>query len=222
MYRRLVIAIAVLLFLPSACSDDVTSPPADDDQSLCALLAGVVLSSSLVTSCSGINLERNNWGTERSAPLDCFPETVDGDSAVAGSGETDLAAISPPFDLSGVWAQQQITSAITSAPLIGESIATSTNTLRMEIDQNGGQVTMTAQVCAITQASSSNAGRTIVPQGFVDAIGLSERTVTLVPTDTGYRFLQERYIRILGVELEDDANDPIHCGARCAGSIRDE
>jgi len=173
------------------------------------IVIGAFVSTSFLASCSGVNLERYNWAAERSAPLDCFADDAEGDNPNASTSALDVESISPPFDLSGVWAQQQVTSAIASAPLVGESITTSTNILRMELEQQGGRVTMTAQVCSITQQSTSNAGTTIVPQAFIDAIGLSDRSVTLVPTDSGYRFQQARYVRILGMDLEDDANEPI-------------
>ena len=54
--------------------------------------------------------------------------------------------------------------------------------------QDGFQLTMTAEVCAIDQWTTSSAGRSVIPQSFVDAIGLTERTVTLEPSESGYRY----------------------------------
>ena len=128
-------------------------------------------------SCPSIPLHYRAFEGPRAGPGDCFPLTEAGEGS--GSGQVAVAEIDEslelPFELGGTWAQQQRTTTMVNAPLIGEVRTTMTNTLLMEVTQSGNRIEMSALVCGISSESSSSAAHTIVPQSFIDAIGLSDR-----------------------------------------------
>ncbi|MBN1945662.1 MAG: hypothetical protein JW797_08285 [Bradymonadales bacterium] len=165
-----------------------------------------------MSSCAPIPLHYRSTGEVRSAPLDCFPglaaDPVDrSDDQLAA---TDPVPIELPFDLSGSWAQQETTTTWANVPLLGEVQTVMVNTVRLDLTQNGNRLEGTAEVCGLVSLDTGNATRTIIPDSFVRAIGPSLRRAVVEPVDSGgVRYRQERYTRVMGVDLENPETDPL-------------
>lgn len=112
-------------------------------------------------------------------------------------------------DLSGTWAQMQVTSELSSVPFVGEVTNKNITLLRLEQQQNGGSLTVTAEICSIEVDSGTSLVSIEFPQAFVDSLGMVMKPSTIEPADHGYRFFQPRFTQLLGVRLENPATDPL-------------
>ncbi|TVQ97972.1 MAG: hypothetical protein EA398_13850 [Deltaproteobacteria bacterium] len=143
--------------------------------------------------------------------------------SVLASGEP-LAALRPEAserlealpNLSGRWAQQQVTTSVTRVPVVGEVRSRTETLLILDIAQRGANLTVTAEVCTIAIRNRPNMVRTIIPEEFVRSLGRTTRTARLTPQPSGVRYEQPRFVEVIGARLGDpereglpqDASDP--------------
>ena len=111
-------------------------------------------------------------------------------------------------DLNGTWARLLVTSSTTNAPIIGEFQMTTSTIQRLVQTQRGDELEIAVDVCLI-EVDSEGPMQTIIPDAFVAGIGRTERRARLEPLGDGFRFRQERLVRLLGFELDSPESGPI-------------
>ena len=157
----------------------------------------------LLSSCSLTPIEQRFPQT--TCPERCFPD----EGPLRMSDLTVDESMELPFDLTGVWAHQEIASSLSSVPLIGDVETTTIDTLLVRMVQSGGRVEMVAESCGMDTFGTSDAGQVRIPPSYIDAMEPSQRSAVIEPWDQGYRLRQERYTRVLGAELTDLENEPL-------------
>jgi hypothetical protein len=121
------------------------------------------------------------------------------------SGEGDPAEGS----FAGSWAQMQVTSEISEVPFVGEVTNRNITLLRLEHEQNGDSLIVTAETCSIEVDSGTSLVSIEFPQAFVDSLGIAIKPSMIEPADHGYRFFQPRFTQLRGVRLENPETDPL-------------
>ena len=171
---------------------------------LSLIAIGVVLVWGPLSSCCLTPLTQRYPTT--TCPDRCFPN----EDALS---LTDLLFLDEdvelPFDLTGVWAQQEISSSLSDAPLVGVVETTTTDTLLVRMDQSGNRVEMVVESCGMDSLGSSSAAQVTIPQSYIDAMDPGHRSAVIEPWEGGYRIRQERFLRVLGAELDDIENEPL-------------
>lgn len=112
-------------------------------------------------------------------------------------------------DLSGTWAQIQVASEIAKIPFIGQVTNRNVTLLRLTQAQEGTNLTVTAQICAIQVESGTPLVSLAFPEAFINSLEIAVKSTTIQPTDGGYRFFQPRFTQLRGVRLEDPETDPL-------------
>ena len=93
-----------------------------------------------------------------------------GDGDADGNGDS-------PASLSGIWAKEVITSAL-SDTFLGEEETTTTSILLVNIEQDGGSLTLTSEVCAIEIDSRRGFAQTEIPPAFINSLPAVTRSGT--------------------------------------------
>lgn len=168
---------------------------------LCSIAIGVALVCGQLSSCCLTPLHQRYPAT--TCPDRCFPD----DSALTDLNVDENVVL--PFDLTGVWAHQEISSSLSDAPIVGVVETSTTDTLLLRMEQTGNRVEMVVESCGMDSLGSSSAAQVIVPQAYIDAMDPGHRTAVIEPWEGGYRIRQERFSRVLGAELEDAENEPL-------------
>ena len=166
-------------------------------------LFAVGLCSAQISSCCLTPLAQRYPAT--TCPDECFPS--DGPLRLSALAVDDSLVL--PFDLTGVWAQQEIASSLSSVPLVGDVETITTDTLLIRMVQSGNRVEMITESCGMDSAGSSGAGQVVIPQSYTDAMDLAHRNAVIEQWGDGYRVRQERFTRVMGAELSDIENDPL-------------
>ncbi len=105
-------------------------------------------------------------------------------------------------DVSGKWAQQQVTTSVSKIPIVGVVETRTIAYLLLDIEQDGTQLEISSTVCSIKIDGDIKKVRSVVPQGMIDAIGTVTRKARLERTKDGrVRFFQPRSTDLLGVKL---------------------
>jgi hypothetical protein len=112
-------------------------------------------------------------------------------------------------DLSGSWAQLQVTSSLSSVPLIGAVTLKTLTVLRLEAQQRGLDLTVTFEPCTVESESSTPFFRVIFPEAFVKNMGIAIKPARLEPSGDGFRFFQPQFTQVRGVRLQDPEKDPL-------------
>lgn len=82
-------------------------------------------------------------------------------------------------NLSGEWAQLVVTTAVSSAPLVGEVTTVNHRFFHVTLTQQGPAIQASAELCDMRVETSTSMASTVIPSAFVDAIGTSEWDATL-------------------------------------------
>jgi len=127
---------------------------------------------------------------------------------------SSTVADTPLPDISGTWAQLQVTTSVVDLPVIGDIVSTTTAVLVLDIAQSGSNVTVTEQVCDIDLSSSSKRVRTVFPEAFTRAVSGRKKRARIARDGSVVRFTQKRDYAYLGAKLSrsgalpDDPDDP--------------
>lgn len=92
--------------------------------------------------------------------------------------ESDVEEL-PHSNLSGRWAKMTVTSAFTDSPFGGENESLTTSLLLVDLEQDGSELSLVSQICSIDIEDLSGMATTILPQAFVDSLGISTRAGTI-------------------------------------------
>ncbi|MEM1349970.1 MAG: hypothetical protein AAGI01_15525 [Myxococcota bacterium] len=117
-------------------------------------------------------------------------------------------------DLSGRWAQLQVTTSVADLPIIGDVTSTTTSVLVLDVTQSGSTLVLTEQVCSIDLSSTSKRVRTLFPKAFTRAVSGRVKRAHLTRDGSTIRFTQKRDYAFLGAKLKrsgslpDEPDDP--------------
>jgi len=137
-------------------------------------------------------------GTDGSAMgLDAGSEAPD----VAGA-EADGEGVAPlvlaDLDLTGVWAQLDVRSALATVPLAGQVTRTTTSVFRASLVQQGDQLQVTLELCGLWSESGTDLVQTIFPDALVASIAPQAYTVALRQDDLGVAYEGPRHVDARG------------------------
>lgn len=173
---------------------------------LVVLAAGCIF---LLAACPSISLTRRSMEGAEPERLACFDEGESVEEA-ARDGEALFEAArqqTPLADLSGTWAQRVVTTSLSTVPFVGDVVSTNVSLLWLEVAQQGNALDIQARTCSVEIESSTGMMDTIVPDSFIDNIGISHRRAVVQPgPGGGLRFYQLRLAQLIGVELDDPMN----------------
>ncbi len=114
-----------------------------------------------------------------------------------------------PPDISGPWAHLQVTSSITNAPVLGTINLKTITTLRLEVTQQGSELSIVFEPCAVESESSSPFFKVIFPEAFVKYMGIDTKPARLEFKEPSWQLFQPRYTIVRGVRLQDPEKDPL-------------
>ncbi|MFB6374131.1 MAG: hypothetical protein ABEN55_13695 [Bradymonadaceae bacterium] len=127
---------------------------------------------------------------------------------------TALAVDDSVPDLSGTWARKTVQTSVTDLPILGDTTSKTTSYVLVDIEQTGRRVSWSARTCEATIDGDIGAVRTILPDAFVDAIPVSNRSGRLVTDEEDEtRLKMEPDHIVMGAALGDPANDPLPSSA---------
>lgn len=112
-------------------------------------------------------------------------------------------------DISGPWAQLQVTSSLSNVPLIGTVTLKTLTVLRLEAQQKESELAVTFEPCTVESESSTPFFRVIFPEAFVKSMGVATKPARLEPSGDDFRFFQPRFTQVRGVRLQDPEKDPL-------------
>lgn len=121
---------------------------------------------------------------DTAAPPDTSaPDTVAADTTpleeVVDTNPGDDDTTSEETELVGRWAQKQVQSSLTEVPFVGETVATTSTLLLLDITADGSGYTITQTVCAIDLDSGTELVTTVLPDAAVAGIRPATRGATL-------------------------------------------
>ncbi len=122
--------------------------------------------------------------------------------------EVDVATNSQTTDLSGVWVQKMVLTAVSKPPVVSKVTTETITYLRIEIEQkSAADIRMTATVCDVDINSDFKRLRTIVSSGFIKALGTTLRTAKIVQSD-GKSFLEvAQNVQVIGAALREPGSE---------------
>lgn len=126
----------------------------------------------------------------------------------ASSPSTAARATSWP-DLSGRWAQLQVTTAIVDLPIGGPSESRLETLVLVDIEQDDARLRLRETVCSIESEGPSSLVETKYPNAFVQALSGRVREAELDVEAGRYTYREPKSYRTSGVDLEDPARDEL-------------
>lgn len=112
-------------------------------------------------------------------------------------------------DMTGTWAQLQVTTAISSIPVIGDIITTTTTVLLVDVQQFKNDVFLTETACNIKITSNSSSIRTIVPTPFLKAVSGRTRQARIYRKGSDIHYYQKPKTTVLGARLSNVSRDKL-------------
>lgn len=123
---------------------------------------------------------------------------------------TSASAQEPTLpDLSGTWAQLQVTSSVARVPVIGEMHSQTTSLLLYRATQKDDTVSARQEICDIKMSSESKRVHTIIPPSFRKAASGTQRTAKLAWSNGKLTFVQEPTTIVLGAKLDNTSRDAL-------------
>lgn len=121
----------------------------------------------------------------------------------------DTAEPSAAIDLTGVWGQRWTQTAVSRVPVVGRVRTTTETMLLLNIEQNGDQLTISQEVCAVDVSSGNGMVRTIIPDAFVEALPTSSVAARLDLGGTTPGIRDWESLDVVGANLSDESTDPL-------------
>lgn len=104
--------------------------------------------------------------------------------------------------LSGTWAEVQVTSVAVDLPVLGEQRSRTIATVLLRVSQVGTQLTITEEVCGLETKGTTSAIRTVYPPAFRRALSGWERRAELSASGT-WQYREQGNLRTTGARLAD-------------------
>ena len=138
--------------------------------------------------------------------LPADPISTDAGECIERYGD-ELAVVAPTVDFSGTWAQAAVRTSVNSPPIIGEVTTTVTGIARIEIVQDGQDLTLEFEICDVQTVSDNDSARTELPEAFVSSFPVFRRSATVVGVNGGHMFFSEDHVQVRGANLADERTD---------------
>ena len=119
------------------------------------------------------------------------------------------AALTAIPDLSGRWAQEQVTTTLTRVPVVGDVRSVTTTLLIVDVQQQDAELRVRSQVCSITVDNQPALVRTVLGDAFVRALPITERPAHLVQGTAGWQLQQPRFTEVIGARLGSPEREPL-------------
>jgi len=107
------------------------------------------------------------------------PDTTPPDASEEIADTTPPDTTPTPGPLVGRWAQKQVQSSLTEVPFVGETVATTSTVLLIDVAANGDGYAVTQTVCAIDLDSGTELVTTVLPDAAVSSIRPASRGAAL-------------------------------------------
>jgi hypothetical protein len=134
--------------------------------------------------------------------------------ATAGGGPTPDApdAAAEPTDLTGTWAQRQVTVSNVDVPVVGTTRTPTVSLLLVEATPADapGAFDLHLTTCGITMGSDADPARTVVPDAFVSALPEVDRRAVIGDDGT---YTVDWLTQVHGARLTDPENDALPTSA---------
>lgn len=124
---------------------------------------------------------------------------VASDSAINGDAVSGATLV-------GRWGQKQVQSSLTEVPFVGETVATTSTLLLLDVVASAGGFTITQTICAIDLDSGTALVTTVLPDAALAAIQPATRGATLA-SDGQVSFAG--LIEVWGAALANPETDPL-------------
>jgi hypothetical protein len=112
-------------------------------------------------------------------------------------------------NLTGRWAQLQVTTALVDLPIGGPYESKLETLVMVDVRQEGDRLVLEETVCSIESEGPSSLIETTYPAAFIDAMSGRERTAELALDAGRFVYREPKSYRTSGVELEDPASDDL-------------
>lgn len=112
--------------------------------------------------------------------------------------------------LEGRWAFVQVTAAVTNAPIVGRLTSETRAVGVLDLDQQGPELEMTEEICALRTSSPTPVVHTKYPEAFLSALSGNSRRARLVRDAQGnVLFRQPKTWDAKGMRLDDVASEQL-------------
>lgn len=112
-------------------------------------------------------------------------------------------------DLSGRWAQLQVTTSIVVLPIGGPAESRLETLVLVDVEQEGQQLVLTETVCSVHSEGPTSLVETSYPDAFVEALSGRTREARLDFESGRYTYREPKTYRTTGVELDDPAEESL-------------
>lgn len=120
-----------------------------------------------------------------------------------------LAGEQTPPDLSGRWAQKIVMTSVAEVPVVGRVTSRTISLLRVDIDQDGRDLTLDTSTCDVDVSSDVTSVRPEVPRAFVETIPDERREGRVMPTDDGWSIDIGKSLSVIGASLRAPATETL-------------
>lgn len=110
--------------------------------------------------------------------------------------------------LSGTWAEVQVTTVAVELPILGDQRSRTIATVLLRVTQVGTQLRMTEEVCGLETKSTTEAIRTVYPRAFQRALSGRERWAELIYGGT-WQYREQGNLRTTGAQMADGEALPV-------------
>lgn len=118
-----------------------------------------------------------------------------------------LAAALP--NLSGTWARQQVTTAVSEVPVIGEVESRTSALVLVRIEQNGTSFEVREEVCRLETRTLGGLIETTYPEGFKESVSGRLKRGRLLYSPRGLAYEEIETAHPIGAVLNDPVKDPL-------------
>jgi len=120
-----------------------------------------------------------------------------------------VSAVGAIPDLSGTWAMVQVYPQKAVLPFVGEVARTSYVVQWVDVSQDGALLTMTDRYCLTFVDDGTSLATTEIPDRFMASLEPGPRTAALHEDGAEILFVQDPYVEVRGVVLENPEEDPL-------------
>lgn len=167
-------------------------------------LLAILTAFSLLTACSDDPDQNQNQDHNQQAP-DAGETDTNGDP----ESDTDPDPGGSTDDLSGTWAQLINISALSDIPFVGEVENETISIQKLTIEQEGLDLSITAETCSIILQSTPALAETIIPDAFIQSLEIATRPGTLTVDGDRVEVFFPTFVEVRGANLDDPINDPL-------------
>lgn len=135
-----------------------------------------------------------------------FATDVSAQEAAGALSESSQKSKTP--DLSGIWAQKVVLTAVSDPPIVSNVTTETITYLRVEIDQkSAADIKLKTTACAVDIKSDFKRIRTIVPQAFVNALGTTSRKGKLLRSGEQFYLDVAPNVQVTGAQLRQPESE---------------